>query len=157
VKPIIEKVLASGLVDRSVAEYMEKLGLLPEGAVEIVNEDALKGATKEHLTTLAKDLAEEVEREHKIRETSLDLDRLRFPVTVEIEDGLKTVRENVPGVVDRMGRFYFNIVDVDKSWLTVGYTISRRTYDNMKLGGHIVEAQLLYVGDAPVCWQVSVA
>ena len=127
-KPIVEKVLASGLVDKGTAQLMEMWGYLPEGASEKVKEDELKGATQEKLTNLAKDLADEIEKEHHLRETYLDLERLRWPATVCIYKPDKTlVVSGVTGLMDRMGRFYFRIQDVDQNWFVPGYALERQT------------------------------
>lgn len=161
-KPIVEKILASGLIDRATAQYMEQIQLLPDGATDLVREDALKNATQEHLTRLAEDLATEVEKEHKVRETSLDLERIKWPVLVTISkpvsEGLEAVRSSIPGVMDRMGRYYFRVEEVDEAWFVPGYIVGRQSSkDESVVRGILTESQILYVGDAPVCWQVSVA
>ena len=71
---ITEKILKSGLIDKHTAKMMENFGMLPEGSAEKVGEVA-----KGQMAKMAEELAEAVEREHRIRETALDLDR---PVVV---------------------------------------------------------------------------
>lgn len=170
-KPIVEKVLKGGLIDKSVAELMEKWGNLPPGAADMVNEDALKNATKDHITKLAEDLATEVEKEHKIRETALDLNRIRWPAVVSIctperrEELRKMpgallvvgqdVAVNVATVVDRMGRYYFRAQDSNKDWFVTGFYVQRRPDGVNLVWERIMEAQPLFIDDTMVCWQVS--
>lgn len=154
-KPIVEKVLASGLVDKATAQLMEQWGYLPEGSVERVDEDKLKNATQETLTKLASDLATEVEKEHALRETYLDLERLRWPAAIErISKPMlgqpEVIATNLVSVVDRMGRYYFRIQDVDKEWFVPGYLLRKNGSDEK-----ILQAQVLYVGEQGVCVQVT--
>lgn len=165
-KPIVEKVLASGLVDKATAQLMELWGYLPDGSVEKVNEDKLKDATKETLHTLANDLAVEVEKEHALRETYLDLERLRWPVTVT---GIYSpavgqdilLASSLAAVTDRMGRYYFRIQDVNEKWFVPGYLLHRlmANKDNgiqSELSKEkILQSQVLYVGEQGVCIQVT--
>lgn len=154
-KPIVEKVLASGLVDKATAQLMEVWGYLPEGSVEKVNEDKLQNATKEQLTQLANDLAVEVEKEHALRETYLDLERLKWPTKI-----IDIVRPDILGeqllavdlvaLIDRMGRYYFRIQDVKQEWFVPGYLMRRATGPEK-----ILQSQVLYVGEQGVCLQVS--
>ena len=55
-KPVVEKVLASGLVDKNTAKLMEIWGYLPDGASDKVKEDKLKNATKEQVQMFVKRL-----------------------------------------------------------------------------------------------------
>lgn len=156
-KPIVEKVLASGLVDKATAQLMEMWGYLPEGSVEKVNEDKLQNATKEELTKLANDLAVEVEKEHALRETYLDLERLKWPTKI-----IDIVRPDATGLgeqllavdlvalIDRMGRYYFRIQDVQQEWFVPGYMMRRASGPEK-----ILQAQVLYVGEQGVCMQVT--
>lgn len=165
-KPIVEKVLRSGLVDKSMAELMEKYKMIPEGASEMVREDALKGATMPTLQKLAEDLATELEKEHKIRETHLDLERIRWPVTVSFAEVSKTttprgepvylyIASDITGVRDRMGRFFFRLDDTKEDWFKPGHVLLRK--QGTQIVAHIIlEAQQLYLDEAPVCWQVAV-
>lgn len=177
--PIQKKVLERGLVDKSMAELLEKWGNLPSGASELVNQDALKEATKETLVKLSEELAEEVEKEHILRETYLDLERIRWPVVVnvlrrptpqEIEAGHmsrgetplpKMVANGLPAVVDRMGRYYFRIQDVKEVWFVPGFVFERRLPNegSSTVEHHVLETvlqkQVLYIGETPVCLQVT--
>jgi hypothetical protein len=164
-KPLTEKILRSGIIDRHTAEYMERLGMLPEGASEQVREDALRGATVAQLTKLADELTDEVVKANVMRETVLDLERLRWPVSVNIrfykKDAGKTlqvsIRECITGVIDRQGRYYFRFQDVDQKWFVPGYVLEK--VSTTKLGSirkeTILESQVLYVDEQPVCIQVS--
>lgn len=152
---LTEKILRSGLVDKHTAALMEKYGLLEEGSSEKVNDDALKGATKEQLEKLAEDLAVEAEREFALKETMLDLNQLRWPVTVVITSpsGLTHV-DSITALVDRMGRYYFRPRDVSMSQLTLGHELV--VYPSMKKET-IVEVTELFAGDQVAAIQVSVA
>lgn len=158
-KPLVEKMLNSGLVDKATTKIMEQWGLLPDGSVDKTREDALKNATREHLLQLAEDLATEVEKTNSLRETSLELDKIRWPAEVSIMDeagGYKV--QWLQCVVDRMGRYYFRIQDVDKSWFIPGFTLARKIADGVMVTHvreMITESQVLFVNDVEVCVQVS--
>lgn len=154
-KPIVQKVLESGLVDKATAQLMEQWGYLPDGAADKVDEDKLKNATQETLTKLANDLATEVEKEHALRETYLDLERIRWPAAIDaiskpMPGQNEVIASNLISVVDRMGRYYFRLQDVDKEWFVPGYFLKRNGDDEK-----ILQAQVLYVGDQGVCMQVT--
>jgi len=154
-KPIIEKVLESGLVDKGTAQLMELWGYLPDGASDKVNEDKLKNATQETLTKLANDLAVEVEKEHALRETYLDLERLKWPAAIDaiykpMLGQPEELASNLVSVVDRMGRYYFRIQDVKQDWFVPGYLLHRNGGDEK-----ILQSQVLYVGEQGVCIQVT--
>jgi len=154
-KSLVEKVLSSGLVDKGTAQLMELWGYLPEGSADKVDEDKLKNATHETLTKLANDLAVEVEKEHALRETYLDLERLRWPAAVDaiykpMPGQPEELASNLVSVVDRMGRYYFRIQDVKQEWFVPGYILHRKNNDEK-----ILQAQVLYVGDTGVCIQVT--
>jgi hypothetical protein len=164
-KPIVKKVLESGLVDKHYAQLMEQWGYLPEGSTELVKTDALKGATKEQLQKLAEDIGNEVDKERALKETQLDLDKIRWPVEVTVlkkgeGDHLDGVAHKVPAVIDRMGRFYFRIQDVADVWFVPGYLITREVM-NKDNGARaivkelILEKDVLYIGEQPVCIQVT--
>ena len=165
-KPIIEKVLASGLVDKATVELMEQWKYLPEGASSKVKEDALKGATQETLTELARNLADEVEKEHHLRETYLDLERIRWPASIgAIIDSSGGERRFVAGgfdgVKDRMGRYYFRIQDVKEDWFVPGFMLEHN--ETSKEDGRtveiiqekIIQSQVLYIGEQGVCVQIT--
>lgn len=154
-KPIVEKVLSSGLVDKATAQLMEMWGYLPEGSVEKVDENKLENATKEQLTQLANDLAVEVEKEHALRETYLDLERLKWPTIVQhiskpVGELTVQLANDLVALVDRMGRYYFRIQDVQQEWFVPGYTMRRASGPEK-----ILQAQVLYVGEQGVCMQVT--
>jgi hypothetical protein len=164
-KPLVRKVLESGLVDKGAAQMMELWGYLPRGAADHVDESRLEGATKEKVTELARDLANEIEKEHHLRETYLDLEKLRWPVEITLHMlptveggrvGLAGPTPKLTAVVDRMGRYYFRIQDVNPDWFVPGLKITRESPKD----GHIVEtiyqSQVLYIGQVGVCVQVSV-
>lgn len=156
-KPIVKKILESGLVDKATADLMEHFKMIPEGSSALVREGALKDATQETLSKLAESLAVEVEREHKIRETYLDLERIRWPVTVGILDGKTSafLAVRVDGVEDRFGRIYFRHKDMTKELLVPGNLLLRyATNGEASSKTTILESQELFIDDEPACWQV---
>lgn len=160
-KPLTEKILKSGLIDSALVEMMEKWGTLPNGASELVNDDALKNATKEQLYKLAEDIGDEVEKTRILKETHLDLDRIRWPTQVSIPFGDGSIIDNVPAVVDRMGRLYFRVEDVDESWFIPGHHLTRTAFDKnagvrVTITERVLEKTALFIEDQLVCYQVSV-
>jgi hypothetical protein len=150
-KPIVEKVLKSGIVDRGMVELLERWGNLPEGSVELLNNETLKNATREQLQKFAEDLANEVSKAHDMRETNLDLDRLRWPVEVSVLDQYKScIADKVTAVIDRMGRYFFRVQDVKKEWFTPGFTIVRGNSKET-----ILESDTLFIGSDAVAIQVT--
>lgn len=155
-KSLIDKVLESGLVDRGTAQLMELWGYLPDGSADKVNEDKLKNATQETLAKLANDLAVEVEKEHALRETYLDLERLKWPVTIMCiskpvsAEERQILASDLVAVVDRMGRYYFRIQDVKEEWFVPGYSLERKTGIEK-----ILQSQVLYIGEKGVCIQIT--
>jgi len=151
-KPLTEKILRSGLVDKHTAEMMERYGILEEGASEKVNEDALKSATREQLVRLADELSEEVEKSNILRETALDLERLRWPVKISILNGTILTKDGLNAVIDRQGSYYFRAQDVKKEWFVPGYSIRREGVAKDEM---LLESQELFLEETPVCIQVS--
>ena len=150
-KPIVEKVLKSGIVDRGMVELLERWGSLPEGSSELLKNETLKDATKEQLQKFAEDLANEVATAHALKETNLDLDRLRWPVEVAVLDQYKSqIAGKVTAVIDRMGRYFFRIQDVKKEWFVPGFVIVRG--DSKET---ILESDALFVGSEAVAIQVT--
>lgn len=151
--PLAEKILKSGLIDKATASLMEKFGLLEEGASDTVNEDNLKNATREKLEEITETLAEEIEKQHALRETYLDLERLRWPAVVNVLSGETVLHEAVSAVVDRQGRYYFRFQDVDLEWFCPGRFLSKVGNGSPET---IIESQVLYIEEKPVAVQVAV-
>lgn len=159
---LTDKVLKSGLVDRHTAEMMERWGYLRPGSAEQVNENALKDATKAQLTKLAEELDDEIDAELRRRETRLDLDKLRWPVEVDLvtSSGVH-VSMKTPAVVDRVGRYYFRMEDVDPEWFVPGYLLKRTqrvktsSWETKLVVEEVLEATVLYSGESAVCVQVT--
>lgn len=178
-KVLTEKILKSGLIDKHTAALMEKYGILEEGATDRVNEHALEHATREQLIKLADELSDAADESDALRETALDLERLRWPTSVCIyhpkefdappaeppppEAGMtvrarKMVAGSVDAVMDRMGRYYFRIQDVKKEWFVPGYIFERVTQTELmkkKVLEEVLEVQPLSIGEDVVCIQVS--
>lgn len=165
-KPITQKVLDSGLIDKGVAQMMEAWGFLPNGTAEKMDEEALRAKTTEEMKKAVEEVADILEREHVLRETYLDLNRLRWPVTVFVRNDKGQSTRDIDGLVDRMGRYYFRIQDVNPEWFVPGYELVRKASPieegfgvkgvPMFLVDNILEKQILYIEDMPICVQVSV-
>ena len=164
-KPIVEKILNSGIVDKGSVKLLETWGYLSEGASNLVNDEKLKNATEKELTSFAEELADEIEKEHHIRETHLDLERIRWPTTVNVFKGdltapkLELLASQVIATMDRMGRYYFRIDDVKKEWFVPGYCFERQVSGegvSVEIRQEtILESQQLFINDQPICWQVT--
>lgn len=154
-KPLVEKVLRSGIVDRGMVELLEKWGNLPEGSSELLKSETLKNATKDHLQKFAEELAEEVATAHALKETNLDLDRLRWPVEVTILDAKqKVLAKSVAAVIDRMGRYFFRFQDVKADWFVPGYSLSKLVNGEWN-DQVILQADVLFTGETAVAYQVT--
>lgn len=155
-KPLTEKVLKSGLVDKHMALMLEKWGNLPEGSAELVKDVDFQKVTREQLAQLGEELGDEVEKLRTLKETQLDLEQMRWPTAVTLEGDFE-----VPAVIDRMGRLYFRVQDVKEEWLIPGHHTERQVLDK-ELGRKVVikeqilESSMLYTDEVPVCFQVTV-
>jgi hypothetical protein len=164
---ITDKLLKSGLIDQATASLMEKWGSLPAGSTELVREGVLERMTKRELESLAESIAVSVEREVKLKETQLDLDKMRWPVTaISIRgrpkgdpelpiNSRRFIKGGLTAMVDRMGRYYFRIQDVKEEWFVPGSVMETPVEGGLKTET-IADSQVLYVGDEKVCIQVSV-
>lgn len=135
-----------------MVELLEKWGNLPEGASELVNNNELKDATRSQLTKFAEELGDEVVKEHVLKETNLDLDRLRWPTTVTVRS-FSNPDLKFNAVIDHMGRFFFRFQDVEQEYFIPGYFLIRDEEPGVQ--ETILESTVLYVGDHPVCIQVT--
>lgn len=169
-KAIVEKVLKSGIVDRGMVEMLEKWGNLPEGSTELLKNETLKNATRESLNKFAEELADEIATAHILRETNLDLDKLKWPTEVTIWGqgagawehlvGPEHTVYHIPAMADRMGRLYFRFQDIDEAWFVPGYKLSRKVFDKTKEltieeTETILQADPLFVNDEKVAYQVT--
>jgi hypothetical protein len=169
VSELTKELLESGLVDESMVAMMERWGTLPEGSTQYVNNDALKEATRAQLTQLTEKIAVEVEKRRRIRETNLDLNRLRWPINVYISDTstkrtgsrdewlrfLNESHSKFTAMRDRMGRYFFRPDDlrITRSKVVPGFYII-----NADTGAEevVAEVDALYVGEDVAAIQVSV-
>jgi hypothetical protein len=165
---ITDKVLSSGLVDKHTAELMERFGMLPEGSAARTVQESYIQRSREQMKKLAREFAELVDQEHALRETALDLNRLRWMVQVTVRDPRVKIAEGIPstgfvarvdGIIDRMGRYYFRPGDVQKEWFVPGYIIERDVCQDGKsiVTKHEVIAEMteLFAGEQVAAIQVS--
>jgi len=162
-KPLTEKILKSGLVDKHMAQMLQKWGNLPDGAADLIpDNDPFKDATRDQLTKLAEEIGDEVDKARVLKESQLDLDKLRWPTKVDLFDEKeKLVISQHPALIDRMNRLYFRMEDIKQEWFVPGYRIRRFRNDLDQPGcvkpvdGRVMESTVLYADDQPVCLQVS--
>lgn len=162
-KPLTEKMLKSGLIDKHMAQMMERWGNLPAGASELIPEnDQFKDATREQLLKFGEEIGDEVEKARILKESHLDLDRLRWPTKVSVKnDQGDLIASEVTAVIDRMNRLYFRMEDIKEEWFVPGFTLWRTIPDKEVPGalkivqGQVLESTVLYIDDHPVCLQVS--
>ncbi len=151
-----------------MVELLEKWGNLPEGSTELIKNETLKNATKEQLQKFAEELGEEVAKEHILKETQFDLDRIRWPTKVSVLEATGVIPGpaesvyDIPAVMDRMGRLYFRIQDVKEEWFVPGFSMNRKAF-NKESGLEemveevILEATPLFSGDQKIAVQVTSA
>lgn len=154
--PLTTKLIKNGFIEKTTIEMFEKMGLVENGATTLVHENAAKEATRETLYKVVSDLEEIIEKDYHIRETYLDLERIRWPATINIK---KTKAEEplVKGIaasVDRMGRYYIRMADSKLSWFVVGYLIFKDTPLGV-MEETITNVQTLYIGSKPACIQIT--
>lgn len=105
-KPIVEKILKSGLVSKHTAALMEKWGSLEPGAADMVGEEDLREASEETLKKFAEDIEELIESDRQeMIETRMSID-VNEPMLVytEYPDGIK---KTVVVYKDVMGNYIF--------------------------------------------------
>lgn len=167
VSKLTKELLQSGLIDESMVAMMERWGTLPEGSTQYVNNDALKEVTRAELTQLTERIATEVEKRRLLKETNLDLNRLKWPVNVYISDTsvrlrkddwmayLKAAHPRFTAMRDRMGRYFFRPDDLR---ITHTKVVPGHFLINVDTGDEEVVAEIseLFVGDQVAAIQVSV-
>ena len=156
VSALTKRVLESGLIDESMAAMMEQWGTLPEGASQYVNNDALKNVTRQQLAVLTEKLSIEIDKQRSIKETNLDLNRLKWPVSLRVIDPNSTSslsRRSVTAMRDRIGRYFFRTEDAKSNKIIPGFLLEN---DETKEREVVAEVSPLYVGEEIAAIQVSV-
>ena len=160
--PVVEKILESGLIDKTVVAMMEKSGALPEGSSEKVKE-SLTNASRAVLRDFTDELYELISKEHdkaaQLRETLLDLRTLRWPVDLSIQavDGEGTYKTvgHLRAMVDTGGHYYARIQDIGKNDIVPGFHLVRYTEDNKVQREMVLETREMYLDDKPVCYLIT--
>lgn len=161
---LTDKILASGLIDKALTGILEQWGYLPSGSSDKVNETELVNASRTKLIDLAESLEQELTEAYKIKESALDLERLKWPVTVDIvterDNSTVLVAGLIPAVVDRYGKYYFRVTDNKDSDfpLIPGNFIVSNVYKDgeyRKVRCTITDVTTLYNDDEPICIQVT--
>lgn len=167
-KALVEKVLKSGIVDRGMAEMLERWGNLPNGAADLVKNDALIHATKNQLEKIAEVIGDAVEEMNTIRETRLDLDKIQWPTQVSIlpaepnRPGPTKLIKNIPAVMDRMGRLFFRFQDVREDWFIPGFVLMRTQHmpnEGVEIAvlEQVLERTTLFAEEKKIVLEVTVA
>jgi hypothetical protein len=167
-RPLTRKILESGLIDVATATLMERWGALPEGAAALAADKTIETATRAQLVRMADEIGEEAEKALKLRESLLDLDKIKWPVHLSIYKptsrvGLEfssadillgdRVETNITAVIDRAGRYYFRPSDIQSNSLIPGYVIVRE--HRQGFFETILEVTELFVGSDVAAIQVS--
>ena len=106
-KPIVEKMLKSGLVSKHTAMLMEKWGTLDRGASELVGQDDLRKASEETLLQFAEELDTLVEEERRsIHETRLTIE-VGKPFLIRPLPNSALITAGTVVFMDEMGNFIF--------------------------------------------------
>lgn len=151
-KPVMEKILASGLVEKHTAALMEKWGVLDAGAVDMVGIDDVRKMTKAGLEKFTEELDVLLEREEEaFRQTRLDIPvkRLRAIRIFCQDKGDMTV----PVMEDEMGRFITEVPVVIARGVGFVDAVSEKTgtvvdYENLHQGDEICALMLTVEWDA---------
>ena len=155
---IMEKIMKSGIIEKSAVELLEQWGYIKPGSASLVDEDKLKDATVATLTNMAKDLSYEIVKERLLKEGRLEVDSLRWPVVVSIYETVqnslasKLLADSINALIDSFGRYYFRYEDVKESWFKPSNVISKKGGSKYEL---IRESQNLSNATSIVCIQVA--
>lgn len=158
-KPIVQKIIESGLVDRHAVQLMEKWGQIDRGASELVGTKDLRAATETSLTQFAEEIEDLIDRDREeLRETRLAI-QVGEPILAqwmyaqtESSDGAK-VSMYVGGKIvlfrDNMGNFMFPLSAEGQVYPGAVF----QTNDETRWT--ILRSEKLYVGDHPYTIQVQ--
>lgn len=163
---LTSKILESGLIDEATANLMVKWGVLDDSALDVLAKNKLQSAGREELLKFAESVEAELEKARKLRETTLDLNQLKWPIQVDIFDNNQPsvkLASSVQVLVDRMGRYYFRPLDMaTMPPLVPGYWISVANKSDPQhdlytgtTREQILEVTELYIGDQVAAIQVS--
>lgn len=157
-KPVVKKVLESGLVSKHTAKLMEKWGSLDRGASSLVDSEVVQ-KTEQALADFAEELDELVSREReKIQETKLCIN-IGNPVLVTwvlVDVGGKnydalTKTRKIPVFRDEMGNFLFPTTE--EPFISEGNKFEETSSGKVH---EIKEFVPLYMGEYPYGIQVTV-
>jgi hypothetical protein len=161
-RSIVTKILGSGLIDKHTALLLEKWGCVPVGkSITPISEEAMR----ERLTELVEDLASVLEQDYVLKETSLDLDTLKWPTRIEFiikrfASDRKVIAGGIPALIDKAGNLYVRVQDVSAEWFVPGYIIERECVSLstplrvITSKEEILECDTLYLGDDPICHKI---
>jgi len=140
--------------------------LLPKNSTSVVNEETLKNATREQLLKLTEELANVVVEHQKVRETSLDINKLKWPTIIEIvvnrenSSPKAVITKQIPALIDTVGRLFIRYDEVKESWFRPGFILERKAHKGVDkkitITEVILESDIFYVGEKPVCIQLTV-
>ena len=153
-KPIVKKIIESGLVEKSAIQLMEKWGQIDRGSSELVGAHDLRTAAENSLTEFAEEVEELIEKDREeIRETRLAI-QVSEPVlaTWLYADGQGGLYEGASVVMfkDTMGNFLFPIVEDSRIYPGAVFQTTEGTRWT------VLTKERLFVGDHPYAIQTQV-
>jgi hypothetical protein len=142
-KPIVRKIIESGLVDCHAVQTMERWGQIDRGSSELVGKNDIRTATKKTLTKFAEDIDELLEQDRETaRETRLVI-QLGEPLLATWQTGGTVVLFK-----DEMNNFMFPLQEEQN--IHPGAVF--RTTDGAEW--QILSKEMLFVDDQPYTIQV---
>lgn len=160
---VVEKIIESGLIDKTVIQLLEKSGAVPEGTSDLVKGNMLN-ASRATLREFADELYDLISKENnkaaQLRETVLDLKSLSWPVDLSLqsksdETGLFKTRCFLKAMIDHQGKYYIRVTDADTKELVPGNHLVRYHESNKILREVITEVREMYLDDKQVCFMVT--
>jgi hypothetical protein len=142
-KPIVKKIIESGLVDRHAVQLMEKWGQVDRGASDLVGRQDLRAATETSLTKFAEEVEGLIEQDREeVRETKLAI-QVGSPILATY-GGQKIVLFR-----DNMGNFLFPLTAEGQ---IIPGSLFQTTDD---VSWVVLSSEKLFVGDQPYTIQVQ--
>lgn len=150
---IAEALVTSGLLDKSVIDMLDMMGVMDfdRGSHDPEHITIAKDSIIKLVTTLESVLAE---AENKIpKETMLDLPNLKWPETVAIysKHSKSYVEANISCVTDGVGNYFFRKEDIEEHILAPGRILETSPSKKNRL---ILETSPIYINDKLVCFKV---
>lgn len=152
-KPLIEKILKSGLIDKNTAKMFERWGTLGPEVTDLVEKEKV---TKETLNEFVEQISELLDAEQAVmRETRLEV-QVRPPVSIYCP----RLGADFSGVEDQMGRYiigpYKKVIPGDVLFINVGGERGELQHLNKTDASYVQDVEEIYDGDKLVGLQITV-